>query len=177
MKRIFLVVSLLSLVGAYAMANEEVTATEDGIELGLDMDAPTPAPKANPCAQINLTEAQKAQIKAGAQNFKAAQKTLFAKVKTDREAFEKLVLDRGAALPAAQQASQNVAADMGQVIAARQAFRTEILLQVLTAEQRAPALACQKMMAKMHRHHCHHHHHHHKGGHGNGNGQGGQKDS
>jgi LTXXQ motif family protein len=157
MKKIFLVLSLLTLTSGLAMADEGFLASEDSLsEMDMQVDAGAPA-KASPCAQIKLTDAQKAQIKAGAANYKKAAKVLFAKVKADKAAFEKVAVNKASTVPAAQAASQALSTDMAQVFATKQAFRAEVLFQVLTADQRAPAIACQKLMAKKHRRHCRHH--------------------
>lgn len=171
MKLNFLVASALALgsVSAFAAAaltdkdqaniqaaiDEEVTsmeralnATEEDSSLGHDKI----------CAEVKLTDEQKATLHNAGFEFKKSMVTLKGNVKIAGMTYEHTLSSGATARADGDAAAAAVNDSIAKLVAAKTAFGSSVFYDILTAEQRAPAMACLKAM-KQHRHGKHGHKH------------------
>ncbi len=180
MNKFFAILAAGLLASGVAVANNtEMSVDQIAAELAADEPTPQPAPAPtpgeqkprheNPCAKVNLDEAQKAQIKAIVMKYREAKITLDAGVKLAKFNFYKLAVDPKGDVTTAQAVTQTLSDAISKSVAAKLGMRSDILFNVLKAEQREPAIRCQKMK-KHHGKHGHKHGGHHGKGKGKGKG-------
>ncbi len=144
-----LMVSGLAFAQSVDFTDDFATAVNTPVDA---VTATAPAPKTGPCSQINLTDAQKAQIKDAFGSFETAKVTLQANVKLARMAYYKAISTPATDVATAQAAAGAVTDAISRAISARLGFKTQVLFQIMTADQRIPALKCEAMHRKHRRH-------------------------
>jgi Spy/CpxP family protein refolding chaperone len=93
---------------------------------------------------LNLSDEQKASMKAESFKFKEARIDLEAELKHSRLDYVKLMSDPKADYKSAKAAADLVAKNMSRLIAQKQAFRTEIAFKIFNQDQRMEALKCHR---------------------------------
>jgi Spy/CpxP family protein refolding chaperone len=114
---------------------------------------PRPLPEA--CQKANVTEEQKGQIKAAFQAARREKVELKAQAQLARLDYAALISNPNATAQGASDAGNKVVETVSKLIAAKTALKTNILFNILKADQREPAVKCAKILK--HRHHGRHH--------------------
>ena len=167
MRKQFAMLTIAFLMSAYAVAEvQEASSLDESFSASITGEAAqVEMLKGGACSQIKATDAQKTALKAAFQQFEASKKTLEANAKTAHMNYFKLVSDAKADFATAQAAATAVSNTVSDMMAAKLAFKTQVLFQILTPEQRGPAIKCEMQHRK---------HRKHRGGKGGGH-KGGHK--
>lgn len=160
MRRQFGILAITLLMSGLAFAEaQEAAAIDESFSASLSGEAATvEVLKAGPCSQIKATEAQKAAMKKAFQEFQTSAKGLRASAKAAHMQYFKLVSEPKVDVATAQAAANDVATSAAHLMAARLNFKTQVLFQILTPEQRGPAMKCE-MQHRKHKKHRHGHQH------------------
>jgi len=122
------------------------------LERAFDLDSTVDEEKKpGPCQQMKITEAQKASLKTAFIAHKKAQIQIEAELKTAGLDYFVALGEIPGAKGSAEKASTALSGSVGKMVNGHLAFANQIFFDILTPEQRKPALQCAKLIMEHHK--------------------------
>ncbi|MGE0173138.1 MAG: hypothetical protein AB7T49_10145 [Oligoflexales bacterium] len=121
---------------------------------GLNPDNEPGAPPVRPmgpCAEVNLAPEQKAALKDAIFEFRKELITLKAQVKIAKLTYDHTVTDSATLRTDAETVGNQIRDGVTNVIGAKIGFKTKILYDIVTPDQRLAAYRCMKFIERLHR--------------------------